>query len=170
MSLFSKLFGKQISPPAPPSPPKRNYSALPSFIYHPEPLATGSIEPSEDECICCGEKTGYIYTGPVYAKDELDEQVCPWCIADGFAHKRFDAEFSDATGIGGGGQWDSVPDNVIQEICLRTPGFSGWQQEQWWTHCGDAAIFIGRAGKKELEALGSDAIEAILDSTGLTDD
>jgi len=24
---------------------------------------------------------------------------------------------------------------VVEEVAYRTPGFSGWQQERWWTHC-----------------------------------
>ena len=171
MSIFKKLFGGRTEnpePPSPSSPPARDYSSLPRFKYHPNPLGTGSIRKDERQCVCCGKATGYIYTGPVYAENELDEQICPWCIGDGFAHERFGAEFTDESGIGGGGQWESVPDEVIVEVSHRTPGFSGWQQEQWWTHCGDAAAFIGRAGKKELQELGSQAISAIQDSTGLS--
>ena len=56
---------------------------------------------------------------------------------------------------------------MIEEVAYRTPGFSGWQQERWWTHCGDAGQFLGRAGRKELEAFGPEAITAIQDSTGL---
>ena len=62
-----------------------------------------------------------------------------------------------------------MPEEVIEEVACWTPGFSGWQQEQWWTHCGDAAQFIGRAGNKELTALGPQAIAAIQDSAGLSD-
>lgn len=172
MSLFKKLFGGQAhnsKPPASSPPPDRDYSILPTFKYHPDPLATGSVRQDQAKCACCGKATGYVYTGPVYAQDQLDEQICPWCIADGSAHDRFDAEFTDEAGIGGGGQWESVSDEVISEVAHRTPGFSGWQQEQWWTHCGDAAAFIGKAGRKELDELGPQAIAAIQDSTGLSD-
>jgi len=62
-----------------------------------------------------------------------------------------------------------VPEEIVQEVAYRTPGFCGWQQEQWWTHCGDAAQFIGRAGRKELKALGPQAIAAIQESAGLED-
>src|SRR5262249_33725880 len=61
------------------------------------------------------------------------------------------------------------PEAVIEEVAYRTPGFSGWQQEQWWTHCGDAAQFIGRVGRRELETLGPRALAAIQDSAGLAD-
>jgi uncharacterized protein len=143
--------------------------ALPTFKYHPDPLATGMVVKSDTECACCGKPRGFIYTGPVYAVEEYDQCICPWCIADGSAHEKLEASFTDDAGIGGGGMWDEVPEEVIEEVAYRTPGFSGWQQEQWWTHCGDAAQFIGRAGKKELTALGPHAIAAIQESAGLSD-
>ena len=65
--------------------------------------------------------------------------ICPWCIADGTAAARFGAAFTDAAGVGGYGDWDDVPPSVVDEVSQRTPGFTGWQQERWWTHCGDAA-------------------------------
>lgn len=142
---------------------------LPIFKYHPDPLATGNVVKSETKCACCGKARGFIYTGPVFAVDEYDQCICPWCIADGSAHEKLEASFTDEVGIGGGGMWDEVPEEVVEEVAYRTPGFSGWQQEQWWTHCGDAAQFIGRAGRKELTSLGPQAIAAIQESAGMTD-
>ena len=147
-----------------------SHEPLPTFKYHPDPIKTGSIEPSSAKCVCCGRARGYIYTGPVYAVDEYDESICPWCIADGSAHERFDASFHDESGVGGYGTWDDVPEAVVEEIAFRTPGFSAWQQEQWWTHCGDAAAFLGRAGPAELEAAGPEVIAAIRESAGPVDD
>ncbi len=142
---------------------------LPEFKYHPDPIATGSIVESETQCESCGQVRGWVYSGPVFAVEEYDNCICPWCIADGSAHERLDASFTDEVGVGGGGSWDVVPKRVVEEIAHRTPGFSGWQQEQWWTHCGDAAKFLGRAGRQELEALGPEALLAIRESTGLED-
>ena len=143
--------------------------SFPIFKYHPDPLETGSVIQSEAECICCGQARGYIYTGPAYAVEDYEECLCPWCISDGSAHEKLEVSFTDESGIGGYGDWDDVPDEVVEEVAFRTPGFSGWQQEQWWTHCGDAAQFIGRVGQKELTAFGPQAIVAIQDSTGLSD-
>lgn len=142
---------------------------LPIFKYHPDPVATGHIVESDTECVCCRERRGYIYTGPVFAVNEYHQCICPWCIADGSAHEKLNASFTDEVGVGGGGMWDEVPKAVIEEVSYRTPGFCGWQQEQWWTHCGDAAQFLGRAGQKELRALGTQAIAAIQESAGLSD-
>lgn len=141
---------------------------LPRFRYHPDPLASGSIAHSDATCQNCDRARGYIYTGPVYARDELDEAFCPWCIADGSAAAGFDAEFVDAAGIGGYGSWDRVPPEVIAEVSRRTPGFSGWQQERWWTHCGDAAEFLGPAGQTDLLERWPEAIEAIRAESGHT--
>jgi uncharacterized protein CbrC (UPF0167 family) len=143
--------------------------ALPTFKYHPDPITTEIVVKSNTGCVCCGKARGFIYTGPVYAPKEYNQSICPWCIADGSAHDKLDASFTDEDGIGGGGRWDEVPDDVKEEIAFRTPGFCGWQQEQWWTHCGDAGQFLGRAGRKELETFGPQAIEAIQDSAGLSD-
>src|SRR5580698_1256897 len=41
---------------------------LPSFRYHPDPLATGAVKPSDVVCSCCQRNRGFIYTGPVYGK------------------------------------------------------------------------------------------------------
>ena len=140
---------------------------LPTFKYHPDPLATGSIVPSDETCNCCVEARGYVYDGPTYGEDEFDGFLCPWCIADGSAHEEYEISFTDEEGIGGYGEWDEVSEKVIETIAYRTPGFTGWQQEQWWTHCGDGAAFLGRMGRAELEALGADAVAAIREASGM---
>ena len=132
---------------------------LPHFKYHPDPLATGSVKSSPNVCRCCGETRGYIYTSTPYAEESLVNCLCPWCIADGAAHEKFGAEFVEYSAIGGHGEWSPVPPSVVEEVAFRTPGFSGWQQEQWWTHCNDAAEFLGPAGYKELAEFGAEALQ-----------
>ena len=143
---------------------------LPSFRYHPDPIATGSVERSPTSCVCCERARGFIYVGPVFAEEELSDELCPWCIADGSAAAKFDAVFTDPAGVGDYGTWSSVPPAVTAEISTRTPGFSGWQQERWFTCCHDAALFLGRAGRDELKALGDDAVAAIQRECGLEGD
>jgi uncharacterized protein CbrC (UPF0167 family) len=133
---------------------------LPMFKYHPDPLRTGSVVRSDTQCVSCGKVRGYVYVGPVYAIKDYDDCICPWCIADGSAHARLNATFHDESGVGGGGEWDDVPEEVVEEIAWRTPGFNAWQQEQWWTHCGDGAKFLGCVGHDELTAAGDEAVEA----------
>nr|WP_223242291.1 CbrC family protein [Streptomyces sp. CBMA123] len=117
---------------------------LPVFPYHPDPVATGAIVRSDAECSCCGRARGHIYTGPVYAVENLRHRLCPWCIADGSAADRFEAQFTDVV--------DDVPLDRLIAITQRTPGFSGWQQERWLIHCEDGAAFLGTAGAAELAA------------------
>jgi uncharacterized protein CbrC (UPF0167 family) len=140
---------------------------LPAFQYHPDPLATGSLALSAEQCPGCGQARGYAYTGPVYTRQNLAGKLCPWCIADGTAHQRFGATFTDDDGVGGYGDWDPVPDAVVKEVCTRTPGFSGWQQERWWTHCGDAAAYVGAAGFQELQQHGPELVAQLQQDTGL---
>jgi uncharacterized protein CbrC (UPF0167 family) len=143
--------------------------SLPSFRYHPNPLATGSINPSTVACVCCGRARGYVYVGPVYAEEELEEKLCPWCIADGSAHARFDADFVDVDAIGDRGTWEKVERSIAEEVAFRTPGFSAWQQERWFTCCGDAALFLGPAGHSEVIAHGPTAVEALRTELGWDD-
>ncbi|MGJ7541899.1 CbrC family protein [Variovorax sp. LT1R16] len=114
---------------------------LPTFRYHPNPVATGVVKQSPAQCACCGRARGFIYVGPVYAVEDLRESICPWCIASGDAAEKFHASFADAHPL----IQAQVPDSVVAEVHLRTPGYVSWQQEQWLTHCGDACEFHGDA-------------------------
>jgi len=138
----------------------------PSFRYHPDPIATGSVIASAAVCRCCGQERGLIYTGPVYAEEELQDALCPWCIADGSAAAQCGAEFVDGAAVGDYGHWDGVPPAVIEEVSRRTPGFSSWQGERWWTHCGDAAAFLGPCGAIELCSTWAAALPAIRADVG----
>jgi uncharacterized protein CbrC (UPF0167 family) len=122
--------------------------SLPVFKYHPDPVATGSVRVDPDTpCLGCNRIRGYIYTGPVYTSRNfiLDDHLCPWCIADGSAARKFDATFTDT------GTTEGISDDVRGEVEARTPGFTGWQQETWLACCGDAAAFLGVAGAEEIE-------------------
>jgi uncharacterized protein CbrC (UPF0167 family) len=134
---------------------------LPDFRYHPDPLRTGSIKESDAVCIVCKQARGYVYALTPYGKGEYTACICPWCIADGTAHEQLQVEFNDAAAIGGWGQWSHVAPAVIEAVAYRTPGFAGWQGEMWFTHCGDAAAFLGVVGHKELLEAGPEAIAAI---------
>jgi uncharacterized protein CbrC (UPF0167 family) len=140
---------------------------LPQFRYHPDPIATGSIVRSTAKCLCCGLVRGHIYAGPVYSTVELRESICPWCIADGQAHARFNAEFTDAAGVGDYRPQQKLPTAVIEEVAFRTPGFSGWQQERWLACCNDAARFLGPAGCAELQTRWPQAIASVQSDCGL---
>jgi uncharacterized protein len=120
---------------------------LPNFKYHPDPVATGAIkEDADTPCLGCNRIRGYLYTGPVFTERNfiLEDHLCPWCVADGTAAKRFGATFNDT------GETEGITDEVRAEVEARTPGFRAWQQEKWLACCGDAAAFLGVAGAQEL--------------------
>ena len=119
--------------------------ALPAFRYHPDPIRSGSIVASPEPCRCCGTPRGYLYDAAVYAEETLQDCLCPWCIADGSAHDRFDATFVDSEAFP-----DGTPEAAIEEITQRTPGYSAWQSEHWPACCGDATAFLMPAGITEL--------------------
>jgi uncharacterized protein len=118
---------------------------LPTFKYHPDPVASGSVEKSDKVCACCNEAKGYIYTGSVYSEGDEIDAICPWCIADESAHEKFGASFNDAEGL-----YDQVAPKVADEVEFRTPGYAGWQQEHWLACCGDAAAFREPVGYAEI--------------------
>jgi uncharacterized protein CbrC (UPF0167 family) len=124
------------------SPPA---AQLPAFRYHPDPIGSGSIVASTATCRCCGQSRGYIYAGQPYATETLEDCLCPWCISDGSAHKKYDAAFVDSEAFP-----ERTPEEAIDEITERTPGFSSWQSEQWPLCCGDATAFLTPAGIKEI--------------------
>jgi uncharacterized protein CbrC (UPF0167 family) len=116
---------------------------LPSFPYHRDPVASGSIKQSESECQCCGVKSGVIYSGVIYASSSV-KNICPWCIADGSAEKKLDACFFDAQFCDEAGEEVIMPASVHREVFFRTIGFSTWNPIGWWVHCGRPAEFVCR--------------------------
>lgn len=128
---------------------KQGQRELPHFRYHPSPLKTGYIQ-REDSAVCevCGEATGYVYTGALYApQDEAD--ICPWCLASGAAAQKLDGRFVARDWI-----QPPVADDILDEITLRTPSYRSVQQESWRTHCDDGCAFLGEYTWAELEELG----------------
>ena len=42
---------------------------LPDFRYHPDSIDSGSIAPSPDPCLCCGNARGSIYEAARFHAD-----------------------------------------------------------------------------------------------------
>ena len=83
--------------------------------------------------------------------------LCPECIANGEAARKYDGSFQDDFSVD-----DGVDDpEKLDELIHRTPGYSGWQQEYWRAHCGDYCAYLGHVGARELRALG--VLEEVLD-------
>ena len=136
---------------------------LPKFKYHPHPLGTGSVTESSEICQCCEQARGFIYNQAMHAEAEV-ERICPWCIASGSAAIKFDGSFVDDHPLLLAG----LSKEIIEELCLRTPGYSSWQQESWLTCCNDACAFHGDAPREELLNLDQDGIEALSEDSGFS--
>lgn len=124
---------------------------IPTFKYHPNPLITRAFEESKEGvvCDCCKKLTHIYYQAPFYSIKNVD-CLCPTCISNGNAAKKFNGSFQDNFSIEEG-----VEDlDRIDELIHRTPGYCGWQQEYWRVHCNDFCAYLGYVGALELKALG----------------
>ena len=132
--------------------PKKNPKSeidIPKFKYHPEPIKTGAFNIDDVVvCDCCEKETTVYYSNPFFSIDEI-EFLCPDCIKSGNASKKFDGAFQDSCSC------DNVNDEEkLNELCTRTPGYKGWQQEYWLAHCDDFCAFIGYVGWNEILQMG----------------
>jgi uncharacterized protein len=59
-----------------------------------------------------------------------------------------------------------VPEEVVEEVTKRTPGYNSWQQETWLSCCNDACEFHGDAPRAELQALQGDGLARTLAAWG----
>lgn len=120
---------------------------LPKFKYNLNPIENRIIVRKEAICSCCNEKTEFVYEGPFYSIEDV-EVICPWCIEDGKAAQKYYGRFQDTSACE-----KVIGKESLDELIYRTPGYSGWQQEVWLSHCGDFCAFIGYVGWSEIEEL-----------------
>ena len=123
--------------------------SLPHFIYHPDPLATGAfVEGEAKVCPSCGKESNVYYDLIPYCIDNI-ENLCPFCIANGLAAEKFDAEFvQDA-------EWSEQTNPEKDKLLFcQTPGYSSWQGENWLSCCQDYCAYLGTVGTKELKEMG----------------
>lgn len=121
---------------------------LPKFRYHPDPIGTGAFEEGEEKtCPCCGKKSTVYYSMTPYCVEDV-ENICPACIANGEAARKYDATFIQ------GAEWEGGPDKEKEEeLFCRTPGYISWQGEYWLSCCDDYCEYLGTVGTKELKAM-----------------
>jgi len=121
---------------------------LPFFKYHPDPLETGSFEEGEEKiCPCCGNKSKVYYSSFPYCSENV-EYICPTCISNGEAARKFDAEFVQNA------EWHGENDKEKDdELFHRTPGYMSWQGEYWLSCCDDYCAYMGTVGTRELKAM-----------------
>ena len=121
---------------------------LPQFRYYPDPVGTGAFEEGEAKtCPCCGKKSTVYYSTMPYCIENV-ENLCPLCISNGEAAKKYDATFiQDA-------EWKGEPDKEKdEELVCRTPGYISWQGEYWLSCCDDYCAYLGTVGTRELKAM-----------------
>jgi uncharacterized protein len=118
---------------------------LPVFKFHPDPILSGSLVKAKYKCACCEKLRGYVYTASAYCEADLEGKLCPWCIADGSAHEKYDATFIDEAIFP-----DDISAAVVEEIAQRTPGYSSWQCQRWFSSCRDAMAFLEPVGLAEV--------------------
>lgn len=127
---------------------------LPSFTYYRDPLKTGQVIPSQNKCVVCRKVRGFVYRYADYYSREYIECICPWCIADGSAHRRLHVVFNKDISAS---PTFTISPEVLDEIKHRTPGFVAWQEEFWLCHCNDAAVYIDAIGYPEWSQLSPQA-------------
>ncbi|MDO5045214.1 CbrC family protein [Campylobacter sp.] len=121
---------------------------IPHFKYHPNPFKTRAFKRLETAliCECCNKPTKINHTLGIYAIKNVS-CLCPNCIRDGSAAKKFNGTFiQDAQDV-------SDPQKV-KELFEQTPGYICWQGEYWLACCNDYCEFLGDVGTAELEDLG----------------
>ena len=139
--------------------------SLPYFKYHPDPLKTGMFEEKIGKCSVCKKQREIFYVGPFYSEKEV-KNLCPWCIKDGNAAKKYKGAFHDSHSV----EKDFGSQN-LDELIYRTPGYKGWQQEYWLSHCGDFCAFLGYVRWEEINELKdelNDDIEKLIAELRLT--
>lgn len=125
---------------------------LPEFKYHPNCYELGiftKVQEGEEpvECMCCNKKVDLYCDIMMYSVEDID-CLCPQCIADGSAAKKFDGSFIQDSE-------NEIDDPQKTEALFnRTPAYANWQGEFWLTHCNDYCKFIGYVGIKELTEMG----------------
>jgi len=138
-----------------------DYSSLPPFDYYPRAYEDDTLIQEETVCPCCGQTVPYIYRGRFHG-DPGFTQVCPWCIASGAAAMKYHGVFCKIK------DHPEIPEEIRKQVGERTPCFEAWKEEQWCTHCGDMAEYLGTAGWPEIEQLGS--AELLADLTGFAEE
>jgi uncharacterized protein CbrC (UPF0167 family) len=117
---------------------------IPSFKYNPDPFKVGVFQKEKSTCPVCGKETDVVYCGPFFSTEDV-ENICPSCIKDGTAATKFNGEFQDSASCE---YVDS--EEFLDELVHRTPGYCGWQQEVWLSHCSDFCQIVGVVGWNEI--------------------
>jgi len=129
---------------------------LPKFRYSPNAYKLNLFKEVEGICSICGQPRKLKYISSFYSIEKPD-YICPWCIANGEAAKKYDGSFNDYCGIEGvspdpNDPPSTIPMELLLEITNRTPSYPSWQQEVWLSHCNEPCAFIGFVDTKAIES------------------
>lgn len=141
----------------------------PQFKYHPNAYQLDLFVEVKGRCSVCHEERSLKYEASFYSEED-PEYICPFCIADGRAAKKYQGEFNDYCGIEGvspdpNDPSPTIPKEMLLEICERTPSYISWQQEVWLSHCNEPCAFIDYADTKTIAPFREEIISE-LDSIG----
>ncbi|EJO0604148.1 CbrC family protein [Salmonella enterica] len=117
--------------------------ALPQFTYVSDEYVKIVFVKTTSICDCCKRESHYRYSGPIYMTGDNDISLCPWCIHDGSAAKKYQASFNEIYG-------EELAESVITKVCEQTPGYNSWQDQSWATHCNDACVYHGDATSEDV--------------------
>ena len=110
---------------------------FPHFRYHRNVLHTGAVIRSSDVCPVCKKKRGYAYFSEVFTEDDEEHHgLCPWCIQDGSAARKFNGFAPDPY------EFENIEQSRVDELTKRTPLMETFQDIIWPTHCDDFYEFI----------------------------
>jgi len=114
---------------------------IPEFKYHPHPLDTITFEQEElVTCMCCSRLTQVYYEYPFESSlvsDDDDFILCPNCIKNGEASKKFQGKFQIPDFC------EKVSDpEKLDELCHRTPGYYAPEKAYWLAHCDDFCALV----------------------------
>ena len=143
---------------------------LPVFRYSPNAYSLTVFVPEEGTCSSCQQRRQLKYTASFYSIDN-PAYICPWCIADGSAAKKYSGEFNDFTGIEGiSANPDETPLVAIPlekalDVATKNPAYVSWQQGVWLSHCGEPCAFIDYADYSTIKPY-IDELKADLDEMG----
>ena len=159
---YAENWGNHYALPRPKTPEEKQKEkerqaqlGLPAFRYHPNPLETGAFEESADGvvCDCCGKTTHIFYTAPFYAVEDI-AYLCPECIANGEAARKYDGSFQDDFSVDDG---VDDPEKLDEPILarplrrlLRLPGPCGCQRTAGTGCAGGGAgrSHVGRGAER----------------------
>ena len=120
---YAENWGNHYALPKPKTPEEKQKEkerqaqlGLPAFRYHPNPLETGAFEESADGvvCDCCGKTTHIFYTNPFFSVEDI-AYLCPECIANGEAARKYDGSFQDDFSVDDGVDDPEKLDELIGE-------------------------------------------------------